>query len=535
MVLPPAPSWLLRGPCDIRDVSGTAEELAWVNATISLKDPRLAAEATVAKAVIAYHDSTSSASASEAKKKTFKLLEKLTDVHPNAAYVLGMACVTGSIGQKQDVPRGRVYLQRGWDKHENVGCASVLLSTATTAEEKSVNSDRVVRFALQPDCLERARATGSLSAMTDVLWFAAEALKTDSSLLIAGARTQGEAADREATGFMRLYEMAADLGDSHAMMEVADRCFGRFESSSGFTVPLRPSEKGEKLCRAIVDDEKAPINLKSRALGLLGSAAKLRGEIALARSEFDKALRVCEEGAAKWLAGIDKTAVLELTRMCFEAEGGPQDVERATAALEHGVRLDFGPSLELAAQSAEREGDRVKASGLWARAAALQMPRAMAISYGISLDEAEARIALTDPIAAMLRRAGAKTSAISGKGISGGAPGSFDAPFSQNTVVRPFEPRCAACNRLGRLSIVEIDCSTLSDSALRARLTELRVPMASLLEKADLVNLLREAEAAALASMPALSACANCRTALYCNKACQQAHWPTHKKGCVRK
>ena len=29
------------------------------------------------------------------------------------------------------------------------------------------------------------------------------------------------------------------------------------------------------------------------------------------------------------------------------------------------------------------------------------------------------------------------------------------------------------------------------------------------------------------------SRCSKCRTALYCNRGCQEKHWPVHKKNCI--
>ena len=181
---------------------------------------------------------------------------------------------------------------------------------------------------------------------------------------------------------------------------------------------------------------------------------------------------------------------------------------------------------------AERSGDRVKAAELWARAAHLNMPRAMAITYGISLDAAEERIALTDPMAAMIRELGAVSMGAAGRGGAGGAPGTRMEPFTQDTVVRPHELRCAACGRLGRVAAAGADAYTLSVAALRGRLEQLRVSSAGLLEKSELVGRVAEAEAEAAARVPLLLACSRCRAVFYCNAACQRAHWAAHKTAC---
>ena len=530
MALPPPPSWLALGPCDLKGLDGTPQEAAWIAAVLTSQDRgRLRLEATVASAALAWDQSSLPRGAAAG---ILRGLESILDQHPNAAYVLGTACQLGRLGARRD--GARAAFQRGWDRHSNVGCVVGLLTISKAPEEISLLTGRLVRFALLPDCLARARATGSTSTMSDVLWHAAEA---HPGLHFEGARHLTKAMlTHYDTTRERLYGMAAALGDAHAMLKCAHARLGR-QLASGFQLPVRQSPEGEGFCAAILalpDSEAAP-DIKSSALSLLGSAAEARGELARARTLFDQALRVCEEAGGEWLQGIDQTAVCSLVRMCYEAEGGPQDAARGAAVLAHGVRLRVGSVLELAAQLAEREGDRIKAALLWTQAAERKMPRAMAIVHGITLAEAEARIAASDPIAALLSGCAVGSLAQVGRGIGGGQPGVFDAQWTDETMAKPYALRCGACARLGRVPSASAgELGALPIATLKLRLAELRVSTAGLLKKAELVAGLVAAEAAAAAHLPALSACARCKAVLYCDSACQKAHWLEHKKVCKK-
>lgn len=300
MPLPPPPTWLVRGPCDLKGLDRTPAEAAWIAAALGQSsDARAAAEAVVASAALIFN---MSGVPPHVSRRAVAALETVLDAHPNAAYVLATALQLGTLGLQPDAVRAQMLFERGWTTHANIGCVVGLFVAADSPAARRVQSDRLVRFALLPDCLARARATGSLSTMSDVLWDAAESLKEDPAPCLTGAAPADE---ERASALRRLYEMAAELDDPHAMLELAKCELGRFASPSGYVLPLRPSAKGEALCVAIAAHASGPPNIKSEALGLLGSAAKQRGDLALARGRFDEALRVCEEAGGKWLGGVD--------------------------------------------------------------------------------------------------------------------------------------------------------------------------------------------------------------------------------------
>ena len=539
---PPPPSWLAFGPCDLRaGAEQTAEETAWAAHHYQLPggDARMHAEAVVATAAAAYHHGCPPGVAAA---DLLARLEALGDEHPNALYVLGTANQRGRLGGTR-ARAGRAF-QRGWDRHANVGCLLGLLALAESEGARAQLRARLVRFALQPDCLARALATGSATAMRDALWEAAEALRKDPGQYFEGARTgpMGEALGAHKEPLLRLYELGAGLRDAHAAIEAA-YCLLGGRSLHGYCSDVTPCARGEAMCSRVLalPDCDAHPSVKSCALGLLGRSALERGDAPRARAHFDHALRVCEQAGGSALKGMDHIAVHSLTRMCFEAEGGPQDAARGAAALAHGVRLRFGPSLELAAEQAERRGDRVEAGELWRQAAECKMPRAMAIVQGTTLAEARERIAVGNPTTAhyeeLAARLGAKIVYVEhrGHGIEGGVPGVFRGTDGEGGV-QELALRCAACGAQGRAPpATAAELSRQPVAVLKQRLAALRAPTAGLLEKAELVACLQAAEAAAAAPhVPVVAACSQCRAVLYCNAACQKAHWREHKKVCKK-
>lgn len=182
------------------------------------------------------------------------------------------------------------------------------------------------------------------------------------------------------------------------------------------------------------------------------------------------------------------------------------------------------------------------------------MPEAIAIVEGITLDEAEERIAAVDPFMRAYRSASARL----GLGGRGGATmrtragfGVFtsDSTPSQGVIEHVISEsetdaaalKCAACGRLGRVCGSDAagtgsrggsDVSALSPDKLRARLSKLQAHFDPSADAATLAALL-SAAMVRFAASPPLSACSGCKRTLYCNEVCQRSHWRAgHKAVC---
>lgn len=512
------PSWYAAGPCDVLSLDHTEAEYAWARAAAAAGDPEgVVAWAAAMHAGIAAQFLTTRNAHWVAAVAALRALE-VADSHPNAGYLMGRI---------DDPANACEHYERGWRRFKNIGCAfSLAIALPKGSVARNTATDRCVRFVLSPDCLALARASGSTSAMADALWLSAEALKKDAepSAFLGPSDSLEDA-------LLRLYDLGAGLGDPCAMAAGASR---RMRVPLGGMRMEFPSARGEELCAQALAHPDASPGVKSVAFALIGAAALRRGEKAAARRAFEAGVAVCERAGGKWLESMDQEAVESLVYMCCEAVGGPHDVARGAVVHAHGVRLGFGPSLELAAEWATARGDLVSAMEYWSRAAAREMPRAMSIVEGIPLAEAERRC---DPFGGMLSTL--ETHSLCGFGGSGGPPGIRVVKSLAATMPPPVA--CSGCDKRGRFAgaahaSTDDDASPpleeLPVAVLCERLAALGIARApGAVEKSELVAGLTAA-LARVAAQPVLLACGRCRGAFYCAASCQRADWAKHRPSC---
>lgn len=165
------------------------------------------------------------------------------------------------------------------------------------------------------------------------------------------------------------------------------------------------------------------------------------------------------------------------------------------------------------------------------------MPDAIAVVEGITIEEAEDRVASVDAYYKLWRQcSGAGSTSIQEQRGFGCTTSDTAAPRD----VLPYETRaiwslsCGSCGRIGHLrgsSVGALDLSTLSEDQIRARLFKLQVSFDMGLS-ADAMRSKLLAAHERIATMPPLMSCGGCKRVLYCNAACQRAHWREHKGAC---
>lgn len=293
--LPPPPSWLASGPCDVLYSCSKDSDARWRKAAFAAGDPEdIVAYAAGMHAMLTEMSPSGEPSGltREGRQEWAKVEAALctvvnADRHPNAAYLMGRIKVLGSAAGSAERAAACEHFERGW----RVGCASMLAATLPEGSpERRAATDNCVRFVLAPDCLVRARTTGSTSAMTDALCLSAEALAKDSSRaaeLMEGFSTSTQPDKFWSDGILRLYDLAAGLGDAYATVEAASRRMRH--NFSGLHLVMQ-STRGEELCAQAVALPSADPYVKAKAFALLGEAAVRRRRSCAAPV---RELRVC--------------------------------------------------------------------------------------------------------------------------------------------------------------------------------------------------------------------------------------------------
>ena len=469
----------------------------------------------------------------------------IANVHPNAAFLLGLLAEFGRLGVRADPRSAAEIYTRGWARFRNIGCAVRLSSLAKTPADKRAADERLVSwFADKPSAdaaVAAARATGSVSCLADAAWTAAQALEARADEAACGDVSSTLAAARHA------YNVGVAMRDPYCMLEVVRELLGG-KNVGGFIMPGRAktATEGKAIAAALAAHEKAPVEVQAAVLGVLGSAELEVGELTAARAHYADSVARCERVGN--VMAMDGQAITYLTMFCFEGIGGPRDEARGRAVLAHGVTRRIGASLCLAATVAKEAGDMSRAAELWLLGAEARMPEAIAAVEGCTLEEAHERLAAENPIFRALVGVGSVSRTLHGTGATGGCGGGA-AVLQSQPMLESWTPAlaCAACGRVGRVAAAARemgDESALPDDVLRARINKMQThddahpgraalvaALAGVSGHAALVATLASARARE-AARPPLSACAGCSRALYCDRACQRTHWAAHKVAC---
>lgn len=422
--------------------------------------------------------------------------------HPVGHYTLGRCAEYGHGAVARDLAAAAAHYQAGLPSG-HLGCVWGLYTVARAGHgggQALVDArDRLMAAVTAADLLDTVAATGSSHNLRDAL--------------LEGGRLYAEMLNDYFTA-LGLFKLGAERGDPRAALEAANLLTrsgvhsGSWDSTLLGGEGAAPDAEAVALYTQVADAPLASSSSSSSAANQLSpdqraqALAKLGllhwgADKAAAYGYFTRALAVADEGGVP----PPGPAVVYATRCVLRGLGGADasDAALADRLLARGVKLRLGESCVLAAQRQEAAGNRRRAAELWADAARAKMPVALAVTEGLTLAAANARVyGQTMAEAATAtgtpdndREDGAAAAAADGVQAE---LGHEDAALA--VVVERYAHRCDACGKRG----------TLSSSV---------------------------AEASG-GRLPALRWCGGCSRAMYCCIDCQRGHWREggHKAEC---